>query len=688
MSKITNAENLKKNLSKEEIIYTKDSIFDKFDIKDLVSNDLLIQKCPLKNFFYQKEFQLISNKNKNNINLSKSKQNSIDDIILEINENNNFGIKIDQLILTFPNDYKIHFIDLYTPIKLIGQGKFGLVISVLDKKTGNKIAVKIIAKNKYSEELYLIEAELLCKLNNERILKLYDVINTEKYLFIFTDLCEGGSLKDFIISRYSNTENNFFIKDSECAQIIKCILEGVEYLSQKNVIHRDLKPENIMFKKYNDLNSLVICDLGIAGELKSIYSYTDIKCGTLTFMAPEIIMSRPYDILVDIWSVGIIMYILESGGMHPILFSDINMNYTKFIEFIKKKRKWGFPKNFPLIARNLFLKLAKFEPCFRYSVTNSLNHPWITRSNKEIPLTVIEDLQKKDKIKTFKEIISSIICLKQLKKYYNFKTISNKVDTNECVKTTKRKLNINRRNIKDYGVLHSPFCENNNNCFYESHCLACYQKKLKFLSKKNLPILTRPFSKCELSNIKKSKKKDLQDKIHNSNLFHLNNKNLIYKNKNNTIINDINEYKILSSKRRQTKSKTNILQRRSLCSNESILSYSNIHKRTSANTLVKRIGKNNIKELILGRQRNENKKKLNNNSEKGNSIYMPIKINKNKENLLFNNNSTMNEIIGNINKRGNYNLKKQIGIIEAKLIFQKDRHELKSHATIKKKIFL
>ena len=67
---------------------------------------------------------------------------------------------------------------------------------------------------------------------------------------------------------------------------------------------------------------------------------------------------------------------------------------------------------------------------------------------------------------------------------------------------------------------------------------------------------------------------------------------------------------------------------------------------------------------------------------------MPIKINKNKENLLFNNNSTMNEIIGNINKRGNYNLKKQIGIIEAKLIFQKDKHELKSHATIKKKIFL
>ena len=682
MSKITNAKDLTQNLSKEEIVYTKDSIFDKFDISDLITNDFFIQKCPLENFFYKRDIQLTTNKNKHKNTYSTSQKNSIDDIILEINKNNNFGIKIDQLILTFPNDYKIHFIDLYTPIKLIGQGKYGLVISVRDKNTGRKIAVKIISKNEYSEELYLIEAELLHKLNNERILKLYDVINTEKYLFIFTDLCEGGSLKDFIISRYSNNENNFFIKDSECAKIIKCILEGTEYLSQKGVIHRDLKPENIMFKKSNDLNSLVICDLGIAGELKSIYSYTDIKCGTLTFMAPEIIMDRPYDRLVDIWSVGIIMYILESGGMHPILFNDKNMNYKKFIEFIKNKKMWGFPKNFPLIARNLFLKLAKYEPCFRYNVNNSLSHPWITRINKQIPLTVIEDLLKKDKIKTFKEMLASIICFKQLKKYFNFKIINKKIGVNECIKSTKRKLNINRRNIKDFDLFPSPFCINYN-CYYESNCLACYQKRLKSLSKKDLPILTRPFSKCELSNIKKSKKKNMQNNIHNSSLFYSSKKNLNYINKSKTINNNINENKILTPKRRQTKS--NILPRRCHCPNNSILSYNNIHKRSSANTLVKRIGKNNIKELILMRPTNENKKKLNNISEKGINVYTSAKIIKNKENIFFNSNTT-NEVVGNVSKRRNYMLKNKVGIIEPKLIFLKDKYALKNHVTIKKKI--
>ena len=100
---------------------------------------------------------------------------------------------------------------------------------------------------------------------------------------------------------------------------------------------------------------------------------------------------------------------------------------------------WGFPKNFPLIARNLFLKLAKYEPCFRYNVNNSLSHPWITRINKQIPLTVIEDLLKKDKIKTFKEMLASIICFKQLKKYFNFKIINKKIGVNECIKSTKRK---------------------------------------------------------------------------------------------------------------------------------------------------------------------------------------------------------------------------------------------------------
>ena len=426
--------------------YIKDNVFDKFDISDLINNDLLIQKTPLENFFYQKEIQKLTN-NSQRTQISTSEENS-EEIFLKINSNN-FGIKVDELILTFQNDYKVPFIDLYIPIDLIGQGAFGIVLSVIDIKKKKKLAVKIISKNGHKEEFYLIEAELLKKLNHEKILKFHDVINTEHYLFIFTDLCEGGSLKDFILSRY-NSKDDIFIKDSECSIIIKNLLQGIEYLSQNGVIHRDLKPENIMFKKVNDLNSLVICDLGIAGELKNIFSFMDDKCGTLTFMAPEIIMDRPYDKLVDIWSAGIIMYILESGGSHPLL--DKPKTKSKYIEEIKSKKQFYFPKNFPIIARNIFLKMCKYEPCFRYDVNKSLNHPWITRENKNIPLTVIDHLLKTDKIITFKDMLIAMIFLFQYKNLFNQQLIE-QVKENELMK---RKLNIRRNNLSQ-NLFPSPF---------------------------------------------------------------------------------------------------------------------------------------------------------------------------------------------------------------------------------------
>ena len=99
------------------------------------------------------------------------------------------------------------------------------------------------------------------------------------------------------------------MKDSECSTIIMNIMQGVEYLANNGIIHRDLKPENIMFRKENDIDSLVLCDFGLAEENLG-NSLLESKCGTPIFMAPEIIMNRPYDSLVDIWSIGIIMYIL------------------------------------------------------------------------------------------------------------------------------------------------------------------------------------------------------------------------------------------------------------------------------------------------------------------------------------------------------------------------------------------
>ena len=486
--------------------YTKDNVFDNFDISDLLKKDLYIPKTNLSNFLYKNEINSQSLALQSTFNTSHQEKYQ-EEIISEINSNNHFNIDIDELILTFKNGYKVPFTNLYKPIKLIGQGHFGLVLSVTHIETNKKMAVKIIKKKKISDDYYLLETKLLKKLNHERIIKLYDVVNTKKYLFIFTELCEGGSLKDFIISKY-NSNNNYFMKDSECAIIIRNIIQGVEYLANNGIIHRDLKPENIMFRKENDINSLVLCDFGLAGEFLG-NTFIENKCGTLIFMAPEVIMNRPYDSLVDIWSVGIIMYILESGGSHPIY--NKSMNSEDFIEFINNKNKINFPDFFPTIARNFFLKLCKYDPFFRYNVNKALHHPWIIRINHKIPLTVIEDIEKENKIKNFKNMLMSFIFIKQFEKLYP----KNKIKKNKF-----KKIIENRKStfINNDFKLNSPLIKLNKfSIFYNN----INKENSKHIN--NLPHIKRPLSREILNKMYTSKStKDINDfknNINPQNLF-------------------------------------------------------------------------------------------------------------------------------------------------------------------------
>ena len=416
--------------------YIKDNVFDTFDITELLNNDLEIPKAKLDKFIYKKEINnsTASTGNSSDISEHEKIQN---EIISEINNNNHFKIEIEKLNLTFKNGYEIPFIELYQPIKLIGQGHFGLVLSVINNETHQKMAVKIIRKQNYNDDFYLLETNLLNKLENERVIKLYNVINTEQYLFIFTELCEGGSLKDYIISRY-NSNKSYFMKDSECALIIKNIMQGVEYLSNNGIIHRDLKPENIMFRKENDINSLVLCDFGLAQQITGS-SFVESRCGTLLFMAPEIINKRSYDSLVDIWSIGIIMYILESGGSHPIY--EKKMSQMEYFKFVEKKNAINFPDFFPDIARNFFMKLCRYDAFSRYNIYKALKHPWITRTNNKIPLTIIEDAEKDAKIQNFKNMLVSFMMLRQLKILFKRRKRTHR--------TFSQTLNINKRFIKN-----------------------------------------------------------------------------------------------------------------------------------------------------------------------------------------------------------------------------------------------
>ena len=418
--------------------YVQDNILDIIDIEETLLKNRYISKVQTTDFIYSKfipkhdSLKPIIKTGMNNVErISPTlecklfpKLKSPPQLILnpeKINyENlnkNKFNINFKKLKLEYKNGYNILFIKEYYPVDIIGAGTFGLVVNVIRIKTGQKMAVKIIDKNNANlDSDYLNkEVNILKILDNPRIMKIYDILDNSQYFFIFMELIEGGNLKDLIIKRYLD-KNIYLFRDSECSQIMKGIFEALNYLHKNNIIHRDIKPENILFKNKDDLNSVILCDFGLAYQMKENEDTTTGLCGTTIYMAPEVILKKKYDYMIDSFSAGIVLYILCSGGMHPFYSRGISQkDYTE--KLISTKCLCNFSTEMPLLARNLFLKLCKFEPIFRYPINKALSHPWITRSSKsQIPLTIYEEYNKNDKIKTFKQLLFSMICLSTIKK--------------------------------------------------------------------------------------------------------------------------------------------------------------------------------------------------------------------------------------------------------------------------------
>ena len=418
--------------------YVQDNILDIIDIEETLLKNRYISKVQTADFIYSKfipkhdSLKPIIKTGMNNVErISPTlecklfpKLKSPPQLILnpeKINyENlnkNKFNINFKKLKLEYKNGYNILFIKEYYPVDIIGAGTFGLVVNVIRIKTGQKMAAKIIDKNNSNlDSDYLNkEVNILKILDNPRIMKIYDILDNSQYFFIFMELIEGGNLKDLIIKRYLD-KNIYLFRDSECSQIMKGIFEALNYLHKNNIIHRDIKPENILFKNKDDLNSVILCDFGLAYQMKENEDTTTGLCGTTIYMAPEVILKKKYDYMIDSFSAGIVLYILCSGGMHPFYSRGISQkDYTE--KLISTKCLCNFSTEMPLLARNLFLKLCKFEPIFRYPINKALSHPWITRSSKsQIPLTIYEEYNKNDKIKTFKQLLFSMICLSTIKK--------------------------------------------------------------------------------------------------------------------------------------------------------------------------------------------------------------------------------------------------------------------------------
>ena len=309
--------------------------------------------------------------------------------------------------LTTESPYELHKDIKF--IKEIDQGAFGKVIHAYETKKNLDLAIKVINKggvgptliNQMKEEISILK-----KLNHNNIVKFYGYTETNNQLLIQMEYIKYGTL-----SKWLKTKPN--IREEDASIILSAVLSAVEYMHSKHICHRDIKPENIMFSEENNLSSIKIIDFGLSAQHFN-YLTNNEYCGTFIYMAPEQIEKKLYHFSVDIWSIGILMFMLLNNGKHP--FYQKNDKKEDFIKKIKIG-KLNFINKLSFMAKHLNQKLCEVNPSWRYSARLANKHPWITRNpNDEIPLTFNEILNRTNSKKNGSYLLMISIFLNHYKK--------------------------------------------------------------------------------------------------------------------------------------------------------------------------------------------------------------------------------------------------------------------------------
>ena len=301
----------------------------------------------------------------------------------------------------------------YKKICKLGKGAFGKVYKAKEIISDKIVAVKQISINnsEANYESILREIQVLSKISHPNIVKYYKYYEENDRIYIIMEYLEGGTLKEFI-----NDKKNE-INEDICRIIIKQILSALSHLHYiADICHRDIKPENIMFGSKDNINSIKLIDFGLSTNSFEHKNYLE-NCGTLIYMAPEQISNKIYSKSVDIWSVGIILYMLLNDGKNP--FYNKGESREKIIYKIRNKKVEFDDKNYPIseMGKDFIKKLLKKNSSSRYTVRPALNHPWITMEKFEkIPLTVLDKLLISEYINKLKELFLIALFMNHYKK--------------------------------------------------------------------------------------------------------------------------------------------------------------------------------------------------------------------------------------------------------------------------------
>jgi len=268
--------------------------------------------------------------------------------------------------------------ELYEIKGNLGKGKFGQVKLGIHKESGKQVAIKIINK-KYVEDMEFeqikSEIDILKIAKHPNIIKLYDVFENEKYIYIIMEYCPGGDLFSYIEKR------DFKIKEERAAEIIHKLCTAVYFLHQYGIVHRDLKPENILMMDQTDNADIRLVDFGL-GKMLGPGEKCDEPFGTFSYVAPEVLQAKPYDFKVDLFAIGIITYLLVAGFL-PFDDEDSEKEIARQTVYDPTpfpKKIWD---NISQEAKMFVDNLLSKDPEKRMNLQEVLQHKWLIKFCKK-----------------------------------------------------------------------------------------------------------------------------------------------------------------------------------------------------------------------------------------------------------------------------------------------------------------
>ncbi|XP_040858575.1 myosin light chain kinase, smooth muscle isoform X1 [Ochotona curzoniae] len=295
------------------------------------------------------------------------------DEVEEVSDDDEKEPEIDYRTVTINTEQKVS--DFYDIEERLGSGKFGQVFRLVEKKTGKIWAGKFFkAYSAKEKEAIREEIGIMNCLHHRKLVQCVDAFEEKANIVMVLEIVSGGELFERII------DEDFELTERECIKYMKQISEGVEYIHKQGIVHLDLKPENIMCVNKTGTRIKLI-DFGLARRLENA---GDLKVlfGTPEFVAPEVINYEPISYATDMWSIGVICYILVSG-LSPFMGDNDNETLANVTS-----ATWDFDDEaFDEIsedAKDFISSLLKKDMKNRLNCTQCLQHPWLMKDTKNM----------------------------------------------------------------------------------------------------------------------------------------------------------------------------------------------------------------------------------------------------------------------------------------------------------------